>query len=475
MKIANSSAFKCSFFSATVILLALYSVGPETAHAQTINSAEQGDNAVWLNSTHIAGSSAFIDASAFTTATDICAKIAAALTTTASFPAGGVIDARGAFPTGTTRQVCANSPSSTLTSQPPAATILLPAGTIILPVPWVLADQTRIIGEGREQTTISTETTSNGSKNFSGSALIQMGSSSWCPSTGCTGVVVAEMFLEGNGSVLTATVDGIDNAFAGEFSQVESVTVSDFTGNGLLVQGAVASGLADNSGPYSNLAISNISGDPTSTTSCIDLEAQTHGIHGLTCTSNGNPTAGIYLDGSGNTIEDVHFEGVIAGVLVGSQHVAAADSIINISGVDGGNSGPVTYDIQISSNTQSGGAPNVSDLTLIAISPFGTIKSYVVQDNLTGINIPKTDNVALYALGDPFGSGYTLFSTSPVTPSSSVPTNGLPTWGVGTTNLGTTDSCDTPGALYSNTSGGSGSTVFVCTESTGTLSWQPIS
>lgn len=473
MGIGNSSAFKCLLLSITVILLALYSVAPEAANAQTINKAPQGDNAVWLNGTTIDGSSAIIDASAFSGA-DICAKIAAALTTTTSFPPGGVIDARGAFPAGTTRQVCANSPSSGLTSQPPAATILLPAGTIILPVPWVLANQTRIIGEGRQQTTISTETTMSGSTTFSGSALIQMGSSSWCPSTGCTGIVVAEMFLEGNGSSITATVDGIDNAFAGEFSQVESVTISDFTGNGLLIQGAVASGLADSSGPYSDLTISNINADPTSTTACITIEAQTHGIHGLTCTSNATPTAGVYLDGSGNTIEDMHFEGVVAGILVGSQHVAAANSIINISGVDGGNSGPVTYDVQISSNTQTGGAPNVSDLTLVAISPYGTIKDYVVQDNLTGINIPKTDNVALYALGDPFGSGYTLFSTSPVTPSSSVPTNGLPTWGVGGSTLGATESCNTPGALYSNTSGGSGSTVFVCTESTGTLSWQPI-
>jgi hypothetical protein len=467
MGIANGSVLRWLYFLAASILLTLSSVVPQRGFAQTINAAPQGDNAVWLSGTTIMGSSAIIDANAFTG--DICAKIAAALTST-SFPAGGVIDARGALPAGMTHQVCANSPSSGLVSQPPAATILLPAGTIILPVPWVLANQTRIIGEGRQQTSISAETTMNGTMLFSGSVLIQMGSSSWCPSTGCTGIVVSEMFLEGFGSVLP-NLDAIDNSFAGEFSRVEHVTVSDFTGNGLLIKGAVVGGLADNSGPYSDLAIGNTNAGPTPTTACITLEAQTRGIHGLTCTSNATPLAGIYLDGSGNTIEDVHFEGVQDAILVGSQEVAAGNTVINITGVDGGNSGPVTNDIHISSHTQVGGAANVSGLTLEGIAPYGVIMQYTVQDDLTGINVPKTDNVALYALGSPFGSGYTLFSTSP-TPSTTVP--GLPTWGVGVTSIGTNQSCNTPGALYSNTAGGSNTTVFVCTESTGTLSWQPI-
>jgi len=90
-----------------------------------------------------------------------------------------------------------------------------------------------------------------------------------------------------------------------------------------------------------------------------------------------------------------------------------------------------------------------------------------VKDDLTGIDIPKADNVALYALGETFGGGYTLFGATPVTPGT---TAGLPTWGVGVTNVGS-ETCNTPGALYSNTSGGTGSTIFVCTAA---LTWQSI-
>jgi hypothetical protein len=476
MKIADRLAVRSMVLSAIWIFSLWCATAPQRASAQTVTGSQKlGDNAIWTNSTTITGSSAFIDASVFS-GTDICAKIANALSSS-SFPAGGVLDARAVL-TGSLG-TCASSPSDLLSS-PPAATILLPAGVITLPDTWVLGNQMRIIGEGRGQTTITPSSTFSTSK---GSALLQMGSSSCTTTSPCTGIVISELWVQGNTGE-TVPADGIDNPYAGAFSYVEHATVSYFTGNGLLIEGAVASSgsntyLADGSGPYSDLIISNVStgtSAATASTTCINLQAQTRGIHGLTCTANGSPTAGSYLDGSNNTIEDVHFEGVITGVLVGSQHVAAGNSVINVSGADG--SGPVDYDIQVSSNTQTGGSPNVSDLTLEGISPYGFIKDFVVLDNLTGVSIPKADNVALYALGNSFGSGYSLFSTTPVTPSSSVPTNGLPTWGVGGTNLGsTTETCNTPGALYSNTAGGTGSTVFVCTEATqsgGQPTWQPI-
>jgi hypothetical protein len=332
----------------------------------------------------------------------------------------------------------------------------------------------QLYGEGRNQTTIAPK--SSFSTSAGNNSLLQMGSSSCTLTSPCTGIVISEVWVQGSTS-LAVPPDGIDNSYAGEFSYVEHVTITNFVGNGLLVEGSVAgsSDLADGSGPYVDLVISNVTtGDTSSavsTTSCINLQAQTRGVHGLTCTANGMPMAGIYLDGSGNTIEDIHFEGVVAGVLAGSQHTAAGNSVTNVSGVDGGNSGPVTYDVQISSNVTAGVA-NVSDLTLTGISPYGTIKDFTVQDELTGINVPKTDNVTIYALGAPFGggNGYTLFSTSPVTPSTSVPTNGVPTWGIGTTNIGG-ESCNTPGALYSNTSGATGTTIFVCTQTTGSALW----
>ena len=471
MRISKSPA--CEWLLLSVfIFLAAYATAPGSVSAQTINNSVQGANAVWgYNSTaakeEVYGSLSAIDASVFA-GSDICAQIANALGS-ANLAPGGVVDARGSL--AVTSGTCVKSPSEIVTTQ--QVTILLPAGTIKLPHTWVLGNRTRLIGEGRNLTTIAP--TSSFSTSL-GNSLIQMGSSTLCSSAApCTGVVISELWIQGSTSE-TVPADGVDNSYAGAFSYLEHVTITNFTGNGLLIQGAIAgSDLADGSGPYVDLIISNVStgvSAATATTTCINLQAQTGGIHGLTCTANAVPTAGIYLDGSNNTIKDVHIEGVIAGILVGSHHAAVANIVESISGVDG--SGNVTNDVEIS-NAQTGGVNNVSDLTLMGISPYGHIVNYVVLDQLTGISISKTDNVALYALGDGLGSGYTLFSTSPVTPSTTVPTNGLPTWGVGTTTLGTTDSCNIPGALYSNTSGsGSLATVFVCTESTGTLSWQPI-
>jgi hypothetical protein len=454
MRNVNRPALSRLFFSAATVLLVLQELVPSTANAQiTINGSTQGYNAVWSGSATISGSSVSLDASKFS-GSDICAKITTALSAAIAdgFAAGVVIDARGAA-TG----ICANSP----TTNTDHATILLPAGTITLPGTWILGNQTRLIGLGRNQTTIVPKSTS-----FTGSSVIQMGSPSICPNTGCTGVVISELWVQG--PMTGIALDGVDNPYAGEFSYLEHVTITNFNNNGLLIEGTVANNgvntfLADGSGPYADLIISSVN---ATATSCLNLQAQTRGIHGLTCTSNGLTLAGLYLDGSGNTIEDIHFEGVADSILVGSQHVAAENTVINVTGVGG--SGSVNTDVHIS-NALTGGTANVSDLTLMGISPYGVVKNFAVQDDLTGINLPKSDNVALYSLGDPFGGGYTLFGTSP-TPSTTIP--GLPTWGVGTTNLGTTETCNTPGSVYSNSSGtGSLTTVFVCTAA---LTWQPI-
>ncbi len=73
------------------------SVLPTNAPAQTINSAPQGDNAIWQNSTTISGSQAFIDASAWCNGNcqglDFCVMVNNALGSLP--PQGGVVDARG--------------------------------------------------------------------------------------------------------------------------------------------------------------------------------------------------------------------------------------------------------------------------------------------------------------------------------------------------------------------------------------------
>jgi hypothetical protein len=434
------------------MLLSLSPVAERAANAQiTITGGQnKGYNAVWSAANTITGSTASIDASNFSG--DVCAKISSAISAAVAdgFTTGVVIDARGAG-TG----VCTSSP--TTNSNP--ATILLPAGTITLPSTWTLGNETRLIGLGRNQTTIKPAAT------FTGSAVIEMGSSSACPSAGCTGVVVSELWVQGASTGTSLT--GIENGYSNQFSYVEHVSITNFDDNGLLIEGAIADGintyLADGSGPYTDLIISSVN---ATATSCVNLQARTNGIHGLTCTSNGSTLAGIYLDGSGNTIEDVHFEGVVDGILVGSQHTSAENSVINITGLNG--SGNLTNDIHVS-NAQTSGSPNVKDLTLLGISPYNLTISggNALKDDLTGIDIPRADNIALYALGESFGGGYTLFGTTPITPGT---TSGLPTWGVGTTNVGS-ETCNTPGSLYSNPSGASGSTVFVCTAA---KTWQSL-
>jgi hypothetical protein len=61
-------------------------------------------------------------------------------------------------------------------------------------------------------------------------------------------------------------------------------------------------------------------------TACVKIQAQTRGLHNLTCTSNSNtanqgggewPSAAIYLDSYNTTIENVHVEGFYDAIVVG--------------------------------------------------------------------------------------------------------------------------------------------------------------
>src|SRR5579863_5412373 len=151
VKIARKISGTWMFFSTMAVLLGWFSVSPTRVEAQ------QGDNAVCNSSSPPAGikcSPAFIDASVITGSpnNDLCGKIYAVLNGT--YPTNGaVIDARGI-----TALTCAsgttpwNNGTSTL-SKP--SHILLPSGTITIPTTWGLPQGTRITGEGRGNTVIS--------------------------------------------------------------------------------------------------------------------------------------------------------------------------------------------------------------------------------------------------------------------------------------------------------------------------------
>ena len=200
---------------------------PAAISAQTINFGNQGNNAVWLDSSHVSPSAAFIDASAFSQAAgDVCAKLNYLYTNSLIPSTGAVIDARGVNSGGT--QVCSVNPFPTTG---PPATILLPSGTIQISSTWVLPNQTRIVGEGQSRTTIQALTGLSAN-------MIQMAPTTGCPTAGCTGVSVEDLTLDGNG---VAGVGGIINSTAQSLSYVRRVTFYQIVAKGLVVNTSNAS------------------------------------------------------------------------------------------------------------------------------------------------------------------------------------------------------------------------------------------
>jgi hypothetical protein len=451
-----------------VILLANWiCVSPGSLNAQT-----QGNNAVFSGtptSPTVVGSSAYIDANAVIrtdSKTDICAKINAALgliTTSSS----NVIDARGV-----TNLVCPVSDTpwqypTTGTAITTPATILLPAGTILINTGWTLPSGTRIIGEGAGyNASVTTGTTgvttiqvcksgvTGCSGSFSGT-MISMGSvtlTNFCPSNICNGISIENLWLDGQN---LSGVNGILNSYSQEQSYVKHVTLYQILGNGLGVSLPTSgSGSPQNSGPYSDIKFwIPSSSAPTSSTVCARIyKVSTRGIHGLNCLNSSatNGVSAVSLDGPGNSLEDIVVQGFQYGVRIGASSAAQNNVLINVSG------GPNVTSVVLISNAQP-----VSDLSLLGIGN-GTIGSVTgatdtITDNRTSPVTTLSDaTVAMYALGETvtIGGGniaYSRFTTSP----------NVPTWAHGSGSPTNSAACNI-GSLYSNVSGGSGSTWWVC-------------
>ncbi len=453
MKIAKSAIASWMFTAAAVVLLGWLAGAPTRLSAQML-----GYNEVKGTSAPVPSGS-FIDASVFTgsPSNDLCGKIFAALATSPA--AGGVIDARGINPGGT--QTCTNAPwtNGNLSINTPAV-ILLPSGTIQIPGPWVLPDSTRIVGEGIAES--GTGTTIQAKSGFGGFPMIQMGASTLCPAVTngnvCHGVAVEHLTLDGNAE----DVIGIQNEFSEELSYVDNVGLYRIEGTGLDIETS-GSGLgANNSGPYTNISFSALSSASNTTTVCVRiLNARTRGIHGLTCTagkSGGQGFAGITLDGSGNSIEDVHIEGFVDGILIGSEASAAGNILSNVTASEG--SGPMTNIIHICNGSASpctSSANQVTDLSILAVNNEASPGVNTILDAVTGTTLTDA-TLGIYVLGEPdalggggFIIGHSRFTTSPTVPS----------WGVGSGIPGGTVSCQN-GSLFSNISGGSHTTLYVC-------------
>jgi hypothetical protein len=474
------------FCGLLAVVLGLVLTAPIQAAAQS-----QGNNAVYNASSGVVGSSAFIDASAFANGSDIC-NVLYVIISSSSYPStGAVIDARGlnvgnAVYSGI-NLTCAYSPwtsSSGSTLNP--ATILLPLTQIVIDRTWALPNGSRVVGK---MPGFAPQASLQANANFSGTAMIQMGTS--CPTNGCTGVSVEHVTLDANNEY----IDTIDNTSSVEQSYVNDVNLKNVGLTGLYVT-------APNSGPYSNIrftASHSSSTNPPQTPKGVDIEAQTKGFHGITAAgpSGGDPTlqtaghAAIYVNASNNSVEDVHVEGFWDAVEVG---VGASVTVSNVmlSNINGASSGfgEVQNTIHIcgpNSNTTNGScasAGTVKDVTVLQAETPGEPSYYpsALQDDVTGTtigsvshNFPST--AAMYILGEPVPSNstsqYSRFSVSPSFTQSGTVRTVVATWGVGTAAPANI-SCSTPGALYSNTNGTPGSTIYVCTDLSGSLLWKNI-
>lgn len=472
-------------------VIALCLASPFSLQSQ-IGPGNVGNTAVYQSSGHVVGSSAVIDATVFP-GNDVCAKIHAILTSPDYPPNGAVIDARGTIVPLNRLNCMSGSPWG---GTPPAngwppATILLPPGGVTIHTPWVLPNGTRLLGERRNTTEILP------ASDFpDGATMIQMGSSdpAFCPSENgtpvCRDIAIQFVSLDGesrnppNG----APVNGIDNEYARDLSYVDHVDFRLIEGVGITIgPGAV------DSGPYSNLIYA--AGGPqskgeTTQTSCIEINAPTRGIHGMTCTANGVPYAGVHLNAGNNTIEDVHFEGVVDGIVVGDNVSAgtsmAGNVLISIDAGHGGNTGAVINAIHICNPNSptpgtacSAGNWLITDFTVLGATAEHAARytsPIALQDDLTETTLHTSQSaatgVSLYALGEPVTIGgkqtYTRFSSTASTPNSQQ----VPIWGAGA--LGTTGlptPCPT-GAIFSNTSNtlGSNHTLYVCVGS----AWSPV-
>jgi len=432
-------------FARTLFVVATLSTGwlavsPSNATAQT-----GGYNAICTASTGCTNgaSAAYIDASVFhSSGLDFCGVLNYILTPSnhilpSTTPT--VIDARGLPGQTTTSMTCSASPWAGITAPP--ATILLPSGTITVGNTWILPSNTRLIGTG-DNVYNGLGTTIKAGSNMTTATMIQFGSSALC-SSGCTGISVERLTLNGQGSSVT----GIVNQYAQDRSYVDHVSLYQIRGTGLLVENN-----ATNSGPYSNITFDTGGYSGTSSTVCaqiLDVTGGTYGIHGLNCMSETmDAPAAVLLDSSNNSIEDVTIKGFEDGIRVGANGNAQSNVLVNIIGDTTGCPSACIVPIRVVHIVNSGGTYTLNNLSIAGVSTMAY--SYSIYDDLTGTHLLDS-SVGIYALGESASGGYSRFTTSPNAAS----------WVVGnpTSTSAPSGACST-GSLYSNLNPNTGSSIY---------------
>ena len=453
MKMGKNSITTQVFYAGFGALVTALCLCPVRVQAQ----GSIGNNAVYNTSGNLAGSDAYVDASVYDTGNgDVCFDILS------SFPSSPsstvpmvVIDARGITPQ---PNGCANSPFPT--SGTVRSVILLPVGKIMIQAVWVLPERTRVIGEGADPTSAGTNgTILQWAGSTSSDYMVQFANSaSSCP---VFGIGIENLTLDGNNTI----ANGIENICAQERSYVDHVSLRNFEGTGLLVDTV---GQGQNSGPYSNITFL---GTGTSAV-CANIygSGPTRGIHNMKCVGGGGTSeVGIYLDASGNSLEDISLAGFADGILVGnnpssSVYSARGNVLLNIV-----KAGSITNSVvhicgSLSTSGDCSGHGLVSDLSILQVygngAAHGTIEDDTISSGSTSSPTLVTDSqVAIYAIGESMGGGSSRFTTASQSAR-------VPSWLVGSGQA--SGSCtgspkNRAGTLYSDMSSGPNpDTLYVC-------------
>jgi hypothetical protein len=314
-------------------------------------------------------------------AADVCGVIYYIFTHGYPSSFGTVVDARG-LNSSTTTMTCAAGTTpwnngSAFVNVP--STILLPAGTIVIRTTWALPQNTHLIGVGDGifsasgiGTAIQACKQSINSCSFTGADMIDFGTAASCPS-GCTAVSIENLVLDGQGQ----SINGIVNQYSQTFSYIDHVSLYQIVGTGLSVSGS-----ASHSGPYSNVTFDTGAYSGVSATTCASINglSDTRGLHHWSCKSETNDaTAGILLDSSNNTVEDVRLIGFYDGIRVGANANAQTNVLLNVYGDTAEGSGltPInTVHIESLGNT-------VTDLSIMGLGNAGGSGTDTLKDDLT--------------------------------------------------------------------------------------------
>ena len=367
-----------------------------------------------------------------------------------------VVDARGV-----TNLTCGagETPFDEVKTKGIGVTLLLPAKTIAIKTPWILPENVAIIGTSADSTGAA-PTVIVASGMAAGQFMIQINTTTapgCCEYTLSEGIAIESLVLDGQNT----NVSGISNSSPGPDVRVRHVGLYRMLGTGLLLNGA------EDSGPYEDITFDDTSSTTNPTTTCIQIlgSAATKGIHGLRCLSaDTTAAAGIRLDASNNTIDNVFVQGFTDGILIGAGGAARGNVISNVM--------DTTAATQYNSTVHISSTYPVSDLSLMGINnecPSSTgCKQVTIQDDIASSSISDT-TVGTYFLGNnSSGSAYTRFGSSAFVSSGS---NSVPTWLTG--GFAPSGQCSSIGTLYSNTSA-SGAALWVCANASPHPLWTAI-